>query len=100
MRDHRDLPLYEQIMLLALRDEEGTIESGSMSSVDAPLDADPERTLLDAAVRRFGLSERARHRVLKLARTIADLTAEQEIGAAHLSEAIGFRVLDRHGEDR
>jgi magnesium chelatase family protein len=55
-----------------------------------------ERTILDAAVRRFGLSERARHRVLKVARTIADLSAEPEIRSAHLGEAIGFRVLDRH----
>jgi magnesium chelatase family protein len=59
-----------------------------------------ERRLLDAAVQRFGLSERARHRALKVARTIADLSADPEIRSAHLSEAVGFRVLDRHGEDR
>ncbi len=55
-----------------------------------------ERGLLDTAIRRFGLSQRARHRVLKVARTIADLSAEPEIRSAHLGEAIGFRVLDRH----
>ncbi len=54
--------------------------------------------LLDTAVRRFGLSERARHRVLKVARTIADLAAEAEIRPVHLNEAIGFRVLDRHAD--
>ncbi len=59
-----------------------------------------ERSLLDAAVRRFGLSERARHRALKVARTIADLAEESDIRSNHLSEAISFRILDRHLEDR
>ncbi len=59
-----------------------------------------ERSLLDAAVRRFGLSERARHRALKVARTIADLAEESDIRSNHLSEAIAFRILDRHLEDR
>ncbi len=58
-----------------------------------------ERRLLNTAVGKFGLSERARHRVLKVARTIADLAADAEINDAHLSEAIGFRVLDRHAEN-
>ncbi|HSS65726.1 MAG TPA: ATP-binding protein [Gammaproteobacteria bacterium] len=58
-----------------------------------------EGDLLNAAMRRFGLSERGRHRVLKVARTIADLAAEPEINSAHLSEAVGFRVLDRDSED-
>ncbi len=58
-----------------------------------------ERSLLDAAVRRFGLSERARHRALKVARTVADLAGDAEIRAPHLSEAIGFRILDRHLEN-
>ena len=55
-----------------------------------------ERGLLDAAVRRFGLSERARHRALKVALTIADLAKDPEIRSPHLSEALGFRILDRH----
>ena len=53
--------------------------------------------LLAEAMRRFGLSGRARQRVLKLARTIADLAAAPTIGAGHLTEALSLRCLDRRG---
>ncbi|CAG7857366.1 Competence protein ComM [biofilm metagenome] len=51
--------------------------------------------LLEQAMERFGLSHRAYHRILKLARTIADLAHSESIEVAHLSEAIGYRKLDR-----
>jgi magnesium chelatase family protein len=47
--------------------------------------------LLKAAVQRLGLSARAYHRVLKVARTIADLAAADQIGPAHLAEAIRYQ---------
>lgn len=50
---------------------------------------------LMAAMDRFGLSHRAYHRILKLARTIADLAGAEQIAVNHLSEAIGYRKLDR-----
>ncbi|MCU0834913.1 MAG: YifB family Mg chelatase-like AAA ATPase [Chromatiaceae bacterium] len=53
------------------------------------------RRLLNQALQRLGLSARAYHRVLKVARTIADLAGVDRIGTAHLSEAIGYRRLDR-----
>lgn len=51
--------------------------------------------LLRTAITRLGLSARAYHRVLKIARTLADLEGVEEIGTAHISEAIQYRSLDR-----
>jgi magnesium chelatase family protein len=58
------------------------------------LDAE-SRYLLGTAMVRLGLSARACHRVLKLARTCADLAGEPSIRAVHVSEAVRLRVLDR-----
>ena len=44
---------------------------------------------------KFGLSHRAYHRILKLARTIADLAHAKDISIQHVSEAISYRKLDR-----
>jgi magnesium chelatase family protein len=51
--------------------------------------------LLRTAITRLGLSARAYHRVLKIARTLADLDALDDIGTAHVAEAIQYRSLDR-----
>ena len=52
-------------------------------------------TLLKVSVNEMGLSARAHDKVLRVARTIADLEGAAEINAAHLSEAINYRMLDR-----
>jgi magnesium chelatase family protein len=56
---------------------------------------DEASALLKQAIARLHLSARAYHRVLKLARTIADLAGEAAIGVAHVAEAIQYRRLDR-----
>jgi magnesium chelatase family protein len=58
------------------------------------LDAAGEK-LLENAMARLGLSVRAYTRILKVARTIADLAATERIGGAHVAEAVQYRALDR-----
>ena len=55
----------------------------------------PQRLLLQQAMEHLQLSARAYHRIIKLARTIADLDRSDHIETQHLSEAINFRKLDR-----
>jgi magnesium chelatase family protein len=52
-------------------------------------------SLLRQAVHRLGLSARAYHRVLKIARTIADLDGADSLDTGHVSEAVQYRSLDR-----
>jgi magnesium chelatase family protein len=59
-----------------------------------PIDS-PSRELIRQAIQRYGLSARAYHRILKLARTIADLEEVSEIKQNHLAEAIQYRCLDQ-----
>jgi len=54
-----------------------------------------DRLLLQQAVEKLQLSARAYHRILKIARTTADLAGSETIETSHLSEAIGYRKLDR-----
>lgn len=67
---------------------------GSFLRKHAILDKDSAE-LLQATIDTLGLSMRAYDRILKLARTIADLEASDEIQSQHVAEAIQYRQLDR-----
>ncbi len=54
------------------------------------------KELLEMAVTKLGFSARAYTRVLKVARTIADLEGQKDICTAHISEAIQYRMLDKY----
>jgi magnesium chelatase family protein len=67
---------------------------GPLLKQHCPLDK-MSRLLLEKAMSKLNLSARAHDRLLKIARTIADLDESTSIQAAHLAEAIQYRSLDR-----
>jgi len=74
------------------------LEGALLESVTA-LDADG-RTLLRQAAERFGLTARGYHRILKVARTIADLDGEDRVQREHVAEAAGYRLIVEKRGDR
>jgi len=54
------------------------------------------RELLEMAVNKLGFSARAYTRILKVARTIADLEGEEQISPCHIAEAIQYRMMDKY----
>lgn len=71
-----------------------TMMSSAMLRQFCPL-SDSARRLLDGAMERLQLSARAYDRIIKVARTIADLEGAEDISPLHISEAITYRSLDR-----
>ena len=82
------------------KDENGVYSNAQMSSRMlrryCPLTTQQEQ-ILELAMTKLGLSARAYDRILKVARTIADLANSPDIQLQHLQEAIGYRNLDRDG---
>ncbi len=54
----------------------------------------PEEAYLEQVYQKMELSVRGCHKILKVARTIADLDGKEEIGQSHLYEAVGYRSLE------
>jgi magnesium chelatase family protein len=83
------------------RGQRGVYANAHMSARDlrrhCRLEA-PVESVLRQAVARLNLSARAYHRVLKIARTLADLAGATELTTAHVGEAIQYRSLDRKKE--
>ncbi len=82
------------------RDTPGTrqnadVEGNLLEEIAAP-DAEGKDLLLKAA-ERFGLSARAFHRILRVARTIADLEGAPDVRRPHVAEALSFRISARAG---
>ncbi len=69
--------------------------SGAIIEEVAKTDKDGERLMVEAA-NKMKFSARAYHRILKVARTIADLDGVDEVRRIHLAEAIAYRVTSRH----
>ena len=79
-------------------DEDAVFCNASMTNrmVEKYCPLSPEcRSLLERLIERMGLSARACSRIIKLARTIADLAESADIKPSHISEAAGFRFLDK-----
>jgi len=57
--------------------------------------SDDENEFLELAVEKLGLSTRAHHKILKIARTLADIEGQEHIQHAHIIEALSYRAMDR-----
>jgi len=84
--------------VIAARDRQMKRQGGTNANLNnkdlekyCPLDVNSEQILL-AALEKLRLTARSYHKLLKLARTIADLAGEENIVQAHIAEAISYRL--------
>ncbi len=81
-------------LMLRLRGKANSLLTSREIETFCPL-AKSDADFLENALHSLGLSIRAYHRIIKVARTIADLAGEEHIQRAHLAEALGYRAMDR-----
>ena len=87
-----------EIQQIRFASDEGVSSNASMTNrqIEKYCPLSPEcKVLLQRIIERMGLSARACTRIIKLARTIADLAGVADILPEHISEAAGYRFLDR-----
>ena len=89
----RELRKSSRLTQLSLQMKTG-IEQALISKYETGERVPPTETLIRHAIEEFGLSARAYDRILRVARTIADLDGEEAISAVHLAEAIQYRNTD------
>jgi hypothetical protein len=75
--------------------EGGVADGAVVAALDEAAEIGDERQLIEQAIARLGLSAREYDRVLKVARTIADLAGTERLDSAHVGEAVRYRALDR-----
>ncbi len=89
-----------QLQEIRFKEQEGVFNNAMMSSQMVKKTSvinEAGKTLLKTAMERLGLSARAYDRILRVSRTIADLTGFEGVNIEHLAEAIQYRGLDREG---
>jgi magnesium chelatase family protein len=89
-----------EIQLERYKNSEGVYANAQMSSKQLKeicVISTPAQNLLKTAMEKLNLSARAYDRILKVSRTIADLSGSEDIKPEHLAEAIQYRSLDREG---
>lgn len=79
------------------RQRQGTLNGHlGLKATEARCRPEPDgQRLLEMALERFGLSARAYHRVLRVARSVADLERSTTVRTPHVAEAVQYRALDR-----
>jgi len=94
---HIEVPAvkYKELRAPSSAEDSASVRQRVIAARNRQLERFQGEKLLENAITRLGLSARAHDRILKVARTIADLDGAANIEPRHLSEAIQYRILDR-----